>query len=259
MTTEIIFASKKLGHITDTQLQSMLYRFDLGKFVSSEKTANGVMGQTLLVTSTEGRFVIKGNPLFSGQFTEEKFFVENIRDRTGIAVPTPYLVDDNEDIFGWKYAIMPLLPGKHLGEVSSKLFFEDKFKIAEVIAETLTALHSWKVNAFGELYTKDFSLRAFEGTYRIWLYDRIIYWLNDAKKCSTITTEDISWVDEFLKSAKEYFDRITSPAVVMGDFKPENFLLQTNDRGWSISGLFDFTNSYFGDPIRLNKDAHTVY
>ncbi|MGM7682116.1 phosphotransferase family protein [Cytobacillus sp. Hm23] len=249
MTTEIIFASKKLGHITDTQLQSMLYRFNLGKFVSSEKTANGVMGQTLLVTSTEGKFILKGNPLFSGQFTEEKFFVEKIRDRTSIAVPTPYLVDDNEDIFGWKYAIMPLLPGKHLGEVSSRVFLEDNFKIAEVIAETLTALHSWKVNAFGELNTKDFSIRPFEDTYRIWLYDRIIYWLNDAKKYSTITTEDISWVDELLNSAIEHFDRITSSAFVMGDFKPENFLLQTNDRGWSISGLFDFTNSYFGDPI----------
>jgi hygromycin-B 7''-O-kinase len=35
----------------------------------------------------------------------------------------------------------------------------------------------------------------------------------------------------------------------MGDFKPENFLLQPKTDGWQISGAFDFTNSYFGDPV----------
>ena len=37
-------------------------------------------------SSTEGDFVLKGNPLFSGQFVEEKFFVENIHKRTNVIV-----------------------------------------------------------------------------------------------------------------------------------------------------------------------------
>ena len=35
----------------------------------------------------------------------------------------------------------------------------------------------------------------------------------------------------------------------MGDFKSENFLLKPKSTGWEISGVFDFTNSYFGDGL----------
>lgn len=59
MTAEIIFASNKLGIINDDQLQSMLDKINLGKIISSKKTANGAMGQTMFVSSTEGAFVLK--------------------------------------------------------------------------------------------------------------------------------------------------------------------------------------------------------
>ncbi|MCY9166527.1 hypothetical protein [Bacillus atrophaeus] len=82
MTAEIIFASNKLGIINDDQLQSMLDKINLGKIISSKKTANGAMGQTMFVSSTEGAFVFKGNPLYTGQLVEEKFFVEELNRRT---------------------------------------------------------------------------------------------------------------------------------------------------------------------------------
>lgn len=59
MTAKIIFASNTLGIINDDQLQSMLDKFNLGKIISFKKTANGAMGQTMFVSSTEGDFVLK--------------------------------------------------------------------------------------------------------------------------------------------------------------------------------------------------------
>lgn len=95
MTAEIIFASNKLGAIKDEQLELMLNRFNLGKLISAKKTNNGAMGQTMFVTSTEGNFVFKGNPLYNGQFVEEQFFIENLEERTSVPVPTPYIIDNS--------------------------------------------------------------------------------------------------------------------------------------------------------------------
>ncbi|ASN06478.1 phosphotransferase family protein [Virgibacillus necropolis] len=251
MTTEIIFASNKLGVVTTAQLQLMLDRFDLGKLISFEKTAHGAMGQTMFISSTAGDFVLKGNPLFPGQFVEEKFFIENIQKRTKVTVSTPFMIDDAEDIFGWSYSVMPRLTGEHMNSPQMKASPSKagKLKIAELIAETLTEFHSWKVQQFGEFETKSFTVRPFKGTYTTWLCNRIRFWLNDAKKYSVITSEDILWVETLLEGTKPYLDALSSPTFVMGDFKSGNFLLKRGTDGWKISGVFDFTNSYFGDPL----------
>ncbi|WP_342423435.1 aminoglycoside phosphotransferase family protein [Paenibacillus sp. FSL E2-0178] len=261
MTAAIIFASNKLGVVHDDQMQLMLDKFNLGKLISFQKTVNGAMGQTMYVSSNEGEFILKGNPLYPGQFIEEKYFIENIHKRTNVTVPTPYLIDDSEEIFGWSYSLMPCLQGEHMNSEHLKITLStaDKFKIAELIAKTLADLHSWKVTRFGELDTNNLNIAAFEGSYTIWLYNRIKFWLEDAKKYSVITDEDLRWANLLMEDSKEAFDDFTSPSFVMGDFKPGNFLIHPGMNSWEISGLFDFTNSYFGDPISDLIKMITIY
>jgi hygromycin-B 7''-O-kinase len=162
----------------------MLDRFDLGQLISSAKTAQGVMGQTMFVTSSAGEYVLKGNPLYQGQLIEEKFFVENLKKRTKVPVPYPYLVDESEDIFGWSYSLMPRLPGRHMNssEIQDKLNMEDRIKIVEFLAKTLVELHCWSIDEYGEFDSKNQTVRPFEGSYKTWLYNRIRFWLEDAKK-----------------------------------------------------------------------------
>ncbi|WP_100011721.1 phosphotransferase [Lentibacillus sediminis] len=130
MTTKIIFASNKLGDVTNDQLQLMLNKFNKGKLLSSQRPANGVMGQTILISSTAGEFVLKGNPLYPGQFLGEQYFVENLQEKTNVVVPSPYLIDHSEGIFGWSYSLMPRLQGEHLD--SAKINPNEKLEIAEV-------------------------------------------------------------------------------------------------------------------------------
>ncbi|WP_321166926.1 phosphotransferase [Oceanobacillus kimchii] len=155
MTSKIIFGSKRLGEVKNSQLQSMLDKYDLGKLLTSSKTEHGAMGQTMFVTSTKGNFVLKGNPLYPGQLVEEKFFIDNIDNRTNVKVPKLYIIDDSNDIFGWNYAIIQRLEGKHLNskELEDNLHVEEKLKIAELIGQALSSMHNWKVNMFGELDT----------------------------------------------------------------------------------------------------------
>lgn len=249
MTSNIIFASNRLGVIDNDQLQAMLDKFKLGTLISFEKTANGAMGQTLFVTATEGNFVFKGNPLYEGQLREERFFIENLHKRTTVPVPMPYCIDDSGEIFQWNYALMPRLIGNHLNTIDFTANPNEKFVVAELIAKTLLEFHSWKATDFGDLNTFDFSINPFEKSYKHWLFNRIMFWLEDAKKYSKITTEDIWWVENLLKQSEDVFEKLKTPTFIMGDFKPGNFLIFRKKDRLEISGVFDFTNSYFADPL----------
>ncbi|WP_438350093.1 aminoglycoside phosphotransferase family protein [Paenibacillus sp. FA6] len=262
MTTTIYFSSNKLGDITNQQLQFMLDRFNLGKFISSDRTAYGVMQQTMFVSSTKGDFVLKGNPLFDAQFIEEKYFVDQLHQHTKLNVPSPYLIDKSDDIFGWRYSLMPRLPGSHINasDIQAQLTtMTDKERIAELMAQTLVELHSWKVKQYGEFDPKSYRVRPFEGSYRIWLYNTIRYWIHDATKYSSITSQDMDWVEHILQSSQHVFDSLHSPNFVMGDFKPENFLINKQNNEWKISGVFDFTTSYFGDGVADLPKMTAIY
>ncbi len=242
-------------------MQRVLDRFDLGRLLSSEKTAEGVMGQTLYISSTAGQFVLKGNPLFSGQWVEERFIVEQLDTRTSIPVPAPYLVDDTDDIFGWSYAVMPRLYGEHIHtpELQARLSSLDKQQMAERLAAALLELHSWKVKNSGELDTTTLAIRPFEISYRAWLYGRIRYWLEDAQKYSNISVMDMEWVEGILEDSRQAFDQLGAATFVMGDFKPQNVLVQNGENGWRVSGLFDFTTAYFGDGVADLPKITTMY
>ncbi|WP_374020491.1 aminoglycoside phosphotransferase family protein [Paenibacillus thiaminolyticus] len=249
MTTTVFFASKSLGALTDSQLQRMLDRFGLGRLLRSAPTEHGVMKQTLFITSTAGEFVLKGNPLYPGQWKEEAYFIRHLHAKTGVNVPYPYLIDESDDIFGWSYALMPRLPGRHIQGPELLHHEEDACAIAAELGRALLSLHGWKAEHPGEFDPDSGHIRPFADSYTAWLYGTIRYWLDDAAKYSVITDQDKKWVEQLLDNAQAAMDRLDSPAFVMGDFKPENVLVQQSDRGWEVSGVIDFTTSYFGDAI----------
>ncbi|WP_307719730.1 phosphotransferase family protein [Paenibacillus thiaminolyticus] len=246
LTTTVFFASKSLGALTDSQLQRMLDRFGLGRLLRSAPTEHGVMKQTLFITSTAGEFVLKGNPLYPGQWEEEAYFIRHLHANTGLKVPYPYLIDESDDIFGWSYALMPRLPGRHIHD-PELLHHEDACAIAAALGRALLALHGWKAEHPGEFDPDSGHIRPFAGSYTTWLYGTIRYWLDDAANYSVMTDQDKNWVEQLLENAQATMDRLDSPSFVMGDFKPENVLVQQTDRGWEVSGVIDFTTSYFGD------------
>ena len=51
--------SKRLGNISDEQLQRALGYFDLGQFLHAEPIPFGLFGQNLFVTSTAGDAVMQ--------------------------------------------------------------------------------------------------------------------------------------------------------------------------------------------------------
>ncbi|GAF13323.1 hypothetical protein JCM19046_1460 [Bacillus sp. JCM 19046] len=247
MTAEIIFASNKLGTVHPNQVQSMLDYHDYGRLVAFEKTRNGAMRQTLFIRSSQGEYVLKGNPLYPGQLQEEQYFINRLQQQTTVPLPTPYHINKNHSLFGWSYALMPRLTGNHLNDET--LQTKESLAVADAIARTLLQFHKWTEPTFGQLNPADQTISPFQHSYTNWLFQRILYWLNDASRFSTIATEDLRWTEENLEDSKQAFTDLTSSTFVMGDFKPGNFLINEGPEGWCVSAVFDFTNAYFADPV----------
>lgn len=249
LTAKLLFASQAIGLPTKAQMNELLAVHGLGKVLSFNGTKEGAMKQTLAIVSTEGEWIVKGNPIYEGQLDEEKYVIDCLAEKTSLKVPTPYIVHHDTDILGFSYSIMPKMRGMHLHDVAHELTMEDHSAVAKSLASVLREMHGWKSLSYGELHPLKHSIESFQPSYKDWLFNRIIHWFHDAKKYSTLTEADERWMFGELKSAYDVFSKMNDPCFVMGDVKPGNFLVDQLDGQWAISGLFDFTNSYFADPL----------
>ena len=143
MTTKILFSPHGLGDIANDEIQNILQKYHLGALIKANKTKNGAMKQTMFVTSTEGVFVIKGNPVYKGQLEEEGFFISELGKRTNLSLPLPYKIDSSLEIFPYPYAIMPLLPGFHFLHIDNYTI-EEKKEITTALVNALKEMHSGK-------------------------------------------------------------------------------------------------------------------
>jgi hypothetical protein len=134
--------SKRLGVLTHEQLQAALDRFGLGRLIDAESAPGGLFGQIVLITTSSGRYALRGHP-HAGQIQRERYVAELIATRTQVPVPWPYFIDESTAIFGWEYALMPRMPGVQLadGEERKRLTPDDRRGIVVAMAQCLAQLH----------------------------------------------------------------------------------------------------------------------
>src|SRR4026209_326036 len=136
--------SKRLGQISDEQLQAALNCFDLGEFLRAEPIPFGLFGQTMFVTSTAGEFVLRGAPHYDWQFPTEKFFIEQLQANTRVPVPYPYHCKPSREIFGWAFVIMPKMPGLQLSDhqLVARLSMDERRGVARALAAMLIEIQT---------------------------------------------------------------------------------------------------------------------
>src|SRR5438477_11505080 len=109
--------SERLGVIDPGQLFEVAEMFDLGDVIDAYPLAGGLFGQNVALECSSGRFVLRGNPHGHVQLLKERYVARFIDERSPLPAPWPYEVADDTDIFGWTFAIMPLLGGTQGEEV----------------------------------------------------------------------------------------------------------------------------------------------
>lgn len=242
--------SKRLGEISDEQLQKALDKFDLGKFIKAEPIAFGNFGQNLFLTSSKGEFVLRGKPHYPWQFKSEQFTADLFHQKTKVPVPWPYLVEEDVSIFGWSYCIMARLKGLQLKDktVYEKLTTNDKTEVAIALGNNLAEMQKLTWEYSGKYDLERNTIKPFDKKWEQWVID----FTNDLvlksiKHGGKTPKEDVEWINQIINDGKEALQIPFVPTFVMHDYQIGNIVVDKVNGKWQVTGLFDLMENYFGD------------
>lgn len=244
--------SKRLGRLTQGQLQAALDRFDLGEITSAEPTPGGLFGMCVFVTATSGEWVLRGNPFWPGQLLKEATLARLLHECTRVPAPWPYHVELTADLFGWPWGIMKRLRGvcfaDNLQDLRALPGLEQR-SLARAIGLGLAELQSltWPHPAEWDDDARAFI--PFQTSYLDWTLQFIREHQQRACKASDRTTsDDIAWVEEVWRTAEPAMKEPFVPAYAMQDFKLGNLLFEQNADQWRLCGVFDLMEPHMGHP-----------
>jgi len=237
--------SKRLGKLASCQFQAALSKHELGDFLSAAPVQSGLFGQNVFLTSTKGKFVLRGKPHYPWQFPKERFGAKLLHRYTKAPVPYPYLYDSNIDIFGWEYILMPCMPG--ISPVNEKISNNERIDIAFALGKNLAEVHQCKLSFSGEYDLSTDTIKPMATSYDDWFFMDIENWLEKLDGHYGIVEDEANWVREFMHKNIHLLSNNIQPCFVMNDYNPGNILVEKNKGEWLVTGLFDLMEYYFGD------------
>ncbi|MEO8540390.1 MAG: phosphotransferase [bacterium] len=249
--------SKRLGILSDEQLQAALDRFGLGRLLAAEPLTNGLFGQNLMLDTSSGPYVFRGAPHWNPageddwQFQKERYFSGLVHDApNGPVVPWPYLLDEGRDIFGWGFAIQPRLLGDVLQQPMSRTYAPPEIvEQSRELGTTLAALHTVTVPEAGTHNPKTNAIEPFTTSYAQYVEVTIEDLLVRSVKASISTsTEDVEWARSIVEAARTAMEMPFQPTVVHLDFGFHNVLFEKHDDRWRLTGVIDWMTAEAGHP-----------
>ncbi len=249
--------SKRLGVISDEQLQAALDRFGLGRLIAAEPAVGGLFGQNIMLTTSTGEYVFRGAPHWDAegnddwQFQKEQLFARLVHEsQTGPPVPWPYLLEESEAIFGWNWAITPRVPGVSMvREAGHEFSRAERQEQAAALGSALAALHTVTFAEPAVYDRADRGLTPVSISYGEYVRRTIERLLEDSHRASDATTdEDVAWVHGILEQALAAFEASFTPTVIHLDYSANNTVMKRGDQGWAVSGVVDWMTAEIGHP-----------
>lgn len=252
--------SQRLGAISDEQFARVAERWNLGTFLFAAPTTSGLFGQNVFVTTAKGEFVLRGAPHWVKrpsdneyrpedrlQFTQEKYFAQQLHQRTKAPVPWPMLHDETNDIFGWPYLVMPKMPGECFDERSilKALSAEDRRGVAQALGEMLAEMQKLTSPFAGNFDIDTIRLTPFPGGNTQYVIEETRGIVSGAEADGALSPDDIAWIAEAELRARNTGERPNT--CVHCDYKLNNLTLGKRDGTWHVTGLFDLHEARFGD------------
>jgi aminoglycoside phosphotransferase (APT) family kinase protein len=238
--------SEQLGVITDEQLQQACDVFDLGTVKAAEPASAGLWGQNILLTTTTGAFVLRGNPQTPQQFAKERVVAAAINERSSLPVPWPYHLNMDADILGWAYAVMPLLPGTMGSTLWERADDQGKIVMAQAHGAALARLHEAAFEAPGP-YDPDRGAFVAVTDYREWTVNRIESLRGQCRTIDALSTEDDRYIDTIIRECVEALSEPLVPVLVHHDFSLANTNYEVSHMRYRATGVFDLGEAHVGD------------
>ena len=238
--------SERLGVIDDSQLQNACDLFDLGVVKRAQPASAGQWGQNILLWTTNGEFVLRGNPNDPQQFRKERTVAAVIHERSQLPVPWPYRVCNDTEVFGWAFAIMPLLPGSMGATLWEAADGRGKLDLAAALGVALAELHQATFVAPGP-YDPESDLFAEVDDFRGWTLRRIEYLRTRCRSIDSLSPDAEVYIDEVIESFSPALTEPFVPVLVHHDFSLANTNFDEVDEGYRACGVFDLGEAHVGD------------
>jgi len=260
MSEEIVY-SERLGALSDAQFEAVATRLGLGRFLSAEPISSGLFGQNVFVTTTDGTFVLRGAPHWvkdagkieyrredRWQFTKEKYFAEQLHLHTKAPVPWPMLYDEDSDIFGWPYLVMPRMPGHCFNErdILKSVDPADRHAVAVALGEMLAEMQRLTSPFAGDFGSRTIKLEPYPGGAVQHVVDETMAQVSMANAHGIVTDQDRALIDSAATAARASQAELVN-TYVHCDYKLNNLTVAKNQGRWRVSGLFDLHEARFGD------------
>lgn len=237
--------SERLGVIDADQLQAACDIFDLGTVTDAETPVGGLFGQNVILTTKEGRFVLRGNPFGHVQLTKERVVARFIHERSSLPAAWPYYVSDDTEIFGWTFALMPCLAGQS-GTVLWDVHGDDHVPLATATGEALARLHEASSAFFGPYDAQVDDFIAMDD-FRDWVLHRFENWRTACHASNALSAEAERWIDDILDECAPALDVPFEPVLVHHDFRHGNLMFEDRGSAFEASGVFDLFEAYLAD------------
>ena len=182
---------------------------------------------TNLVVALDDKLILKiFPPLLRAQFISERASLSQLRGRLGIAVPEIVTEGERE---GWPYLVITRLPGVLGSQAWPGMPERDKERVLGQIGETIAEVQRAPLGdlALIEPRWDNFMRGQIEGCRA--RHTRL-----------GLPRKFLDGLDEFLAAATPLIPMNAPPVILVGEYIPENFLLNQDASGWRLSGLFDF-------------------
>ena len=238
--------SEALGVIDGEQLHRACDLFDLGEVVRAAPASAGLWGQNILLSTTTGEFVLRGNPQTPAQLAKEQLVAEEINRRSPLPVPFPYHLSNDVEVFGWPFAVMPRLAGSMGAGIWQDADDAGRIELAAAHGRALAQLHQATFAAPGPY---DAATNAFVpiDDFQGWTLERIATLRARCRDIESLSPDAERFIDEVVASCSDALSEPLVPVLVHHDFSLANTNYESVDAGYRATGVFDLGEAHVGD------------
>jgi hygromycin-B 7''-O-kinase len=182
---------------------------------------------TNLVVGLDDRLILKiFPPMLRAQFLSERASLTQLQGRLGVPIPEIAVEGERDQ---WPYLVITRLPGRLGAEVWPALPEEQKERVLAQLGATIAEVQRAPVGALSAIEPRwaDFIGAQIAGC-------------RARHQRQGLPQKFLDGLDDLLSDAAELIPLDTPPVILIGEYIPENFLLDRQGDAWRLSGLFDF-------------------
>ncbi|MGA7807938.1 aminoglycoside phosphotransferase family protein [Bradyrhizobium sp.] len=182
---------------------------------------------TNLVVGLDDRFILKiFPPLLRAQFMSERAALARLHGRLDVAIPGIVCEGERDQ---WPYLVITRLPGMLGAQAWPGLPEHQKERVLAELGETIAAVQRVPPD----------ELRDIEPRWDVFMRGQIEGCRARHERLG-LPQKFLSGLDDLLRDAAELIPLDAPPAILTGEYIPQNFLLSCQDGAWRLSGLIDF-------------------